>query len=1048
MTLSARIRLKMIGKKANPKLKWLGESLLPTRKDRLRSDVTFYRGFCLGNIPVYEKDCVYIRNADSSDPDSPDGCDIAKVLRCYDNGQRYNNNRIEVQWYSRIGDIRKRQRNVPDNAPPLDMNLDLVKEERAFDTDVDAESILSVCHVMEIPHDQSPLEVKKPSNLLERFYICRFRYTGKGAYLMPLKEEVTEVSRHTSARRSLVSHLTNLTSPAQSPKRAPGRPRKIQEKENTPRSAKKNANKLTKEVICISTDENDSEEEKLATPLREKMRHNLLNKKSPLQDKNRGILQSKVQNSKRKAESDVDDEAIPRKKFRVEDHQECPVSPLPNKSTPNIRFQLKNFIKETEQTPKEKKAASEEENSLVISNDNMTSVERKTGSGRRLKFVCYRSLNDGKIDMNGALTALSPNVKSSRSSHVSSTIKRNTPVKNVAGKPQNITEDSDSDSSPQKVKDITATKKKISNYKATPLKEIGKLRALKDNEISDLLGSDCENEKGLTSDEEEDTESEHTFKKQKAKSQLDQEKTESRSKIHSQNNLNVATTKSTPTKLSQNKSKLFPGIGTRDLISPLLDGRTPKKVKKTRELKVKSKSTVKKRFRCDECNETFTTRTELLDHEEDHDDFKPLPRTPGRKKKQSKGTPSLKTKKKSSSQTTLVPARSDPVSQPETTLELARARLHVSAVPDTLPCRETQFHDVYSFVEGKLLDGTGGCMYISGVPGTGKTATVRETVKLLRECSKDSHLPPFTFLEINAMSLTEPHQLWVQVLKLLTGTKATAEHASSLLEKRFNTPAPRREPTLLLVDELDLLWTRKQDVMYNLFDWPSRPFSKLIVVAIANTMDLPERVMLTRVSSRLGLTRITFQPYTHTQLQEIVRSRLLGINAFDPDAIQLVARKVAALSGDARRALDICRRATEIAETTKMPPSPSKSPVKRAALVGMLHVDQAIKEMFTSPKILAIRSCSVMEQYVLKAVVAEFTRSGLEEAVFGRVLEQYISLCRFEGMEPCNASEILSSVNRLTSQRLVLTEHSRRDLTLRLRLNLSPDDVSYALQDV
>lgn len=90
--------------------------------------------------------------------------------------------------------------------------------------------------------------------------------------------------------------------------------------------------------------------------------------------------------------------------------------------------------------------------------------------------------------------------------------------------------------------------------------------------------------------------------------------------------------------------------------------------------------------------------------------------------------------------------------------------------------------------------------------------------------------------------------------------------------------------------------------------------------------------------------------------QEIVRSRLLGINAFDPDAIQLVARKVAALSGDARRALDICRRATEIAETTRMPPSPSKSPVKRAALVGMLHVDQAIKEMFTSPKILAIRS--------------------------------------------------------------------------------------------
>lgn len=44
-----------------------------------------------------------------------------------------------------------------------------------------------------------------------------------------------------------------------------------------------------------------------------------------------------------------------------------------------------------------------------------------------------------------------------------------------------------------------------------------------------------------------------------------------------------------------------------------------------------------------------------------------------------------------------------------------------------------------------------------------------------------------------------------------------------------------------------------------------------------------------------------------------------------------------------------------------------------------------------------LRSCSVMEQFVLKAVVAEFIRSGLEEAMFGRVLEQYISLCRFDG---------------------------------------------------
>lgn len=45
--------------------------------------------------------------------------------------------------------------------------------------------------------------------------------------------------------------------------------------------------------------------------------------------------------------------------------------------------------------------------------------------------------------------------------------------------------------------------------------------------------------------------------------------------------------------------------------------------------------------------------------------------------------------------------------------------------------------------------------------------------------------------------------------------------------------------------------TRKQDVLYNLFDWPTKLKSRLVVMAIANTMDLPERVMINRVSSRL-----------------------------------------------------------------------------------------------------------------------------------------------------------------------------------------------------
>ena len=111
-----------------------------------------------------------------------------------------------------------------------------------------------------------------------------------------------------------------------------------------------------------------------------------------------------------------------------------------------------------------------------------------------------------------------------------------------------------------------------------------------------------------------------------------------------------------------------------------------------------------------------------------------------------------------------------------------------------------------------------------------------------------------------------------------------------------------------------MLCTKKQDILYNLFDWPYKKNSKWIVIAIANAMNLPEQVMMNKISSRLGLTRLIFQPYKHEELEEIVTLRLQELNVFDMDAIVFAARKVAAVSGDARRALEICRRATELAE--------------------------------------------------------------------------------------------------------------------------------------
>ena len=83
-------------------------------------------------------------------------------------------------------------------------------------------------------------------------------------------------------------------------------------------------------------------------------------------------------------------------------------------------------------------------------------------------------------------------------------------------------------------------------------------------------------------------------------------------------------------------------------------------------------------------------------------------------------------------------------------------------------------------------------------------------------------------------------------------------------------------------------------VLYNLFEWPTMPGARLAVVGVANTMDLPER-LLPRIASRLGGHRITFQPYRREQLETIVHARLKAADAttcFDIRAITYAARKV------------------------------------------------------------------------------------------------------------------------------------------------------------
>ncbi|KAG0665810.1 Origin recognition complex, subunit 1 [Rhodotorula mucilaginosa] len=417
-----------------------------------------------------------------------------------------------------------------------------------------------------------------------------------------------------------------------------------------------------------------------------------------------------------------------------------------------------------------------------------------------------------------------------------------------------------------------------------------------------------------------------------------------------------------------------------------------------------------------------------------------------------------------------------------TPFERAKALLHVSATPEALPCREEQREQIRSFLEDSILGRSGGCLYIHGVPGTGKTATVHSVV---RELQNDEDMDGFTFVEINGMKISEPmaafSHLWQALAPAdsLGSRKTSPKAALAALENHFANPDPARKTTVVLVDELDQMLTKRQDVLYNFFNWPHVAHSRLVVLAVANTMDLPERELSGKIRSRLGTNRIPFQPYTWTELKRILEARLSlvadpnatgasktkpAVPLFDDVALQKIAKSVAGISGDARKALDVARRTLDrvaLRLTKESSESESGRPRGADALLAKLErgeikctiqdATQAYNDMTRQGPAAFVRRCSTMGKVLLLAVAQCVRRAGVPEVELDTVLSWHLDFLRQTSLCPASASptkhELVGLVAQLHALRLLTAESQRLDVFQRVRSGVDEGDLFAALRE-
>ncbi|KAL6861158.1 hypothetical protein ACP4OV_016858 [Aristida adscensionis] len=389
----------------------------------------------------------------------------------------------------------------------------------------------------------------------------------------------------------------------------------------------------------------------------------------------------------------------------------------------------------------------------------------------------------------------------------------------------------------------------------------------------------------------------------------------------------------------------------------------------------------------------------------------------------------------------------------KTELEKAKATLLLATLPKSLPCRDKEMEEISTFVKDAICNDQclGRCLYIHGVPGTGKTMSVLAVMRKLRSEFDSGTLRPYCFIEINGLKLASPENIYKVIYEQLSGHRVGWKKALHYLTEHFSGGSKigkqANQPIILLIDELDLLLTRNQSVLYNILDWPTKPDSNLVVIGIANTMDLPEK-LLPRISSRMGIQRLCFGPYNYRQLQEIITSRLKGIDAFEEQAIEFASRKVAAMSGDARRALEICRRAAEFADyRVKQSGKASFSANRGDSVVCMSDIEAAIQEVFQAPHIQVMKNCPKYAKVILVAMVHELYKSGLGEVVFDKLATTVFSWCQVNRELLPGYDTLLKICCKLGESKIVLCEEGSKHKLQKLQLNYPSDDVTFALKE-